>query len=48
MEMTDKDRDPWPTSWYVAEEERDEEREQTDEYQSSAMRDWFDGGTYDR
>lgn len=48
MEMTDKDRDHWPTSCDEAEEERDDEREQTDEYQRSAMRNWFEGGTYDR
>ena len=46
--MADKDRDHWPTSCDEAEEERDEEREQTDEYQRSAMRDWFEGGIYDR
>lgn len=46
--MTDKDRDHWPTSWDEAEEERDDESERIDEYQSSAMRDWFEGGTYDR
>lgn len=46
--MTDKDRDPWPTEWCEAEEERDDESERIDEYQSSAMRNWLEEEDHDR